>query len=141
MSTNEPSRLALLESGSKAGLVWADIAIEGKQLTVLPEVATLLLQHYPSLAQHACKNSLFGERLVGALLPHALEHLVIDLLVAQFPGETFAGNTRWLDKSEQAMRVRISAPKSGNSSLVHEAFSSAILQLNGLLEASSRQMS
>jgi len=68
-----------------------------------------------------------------------LEHLVIDLLVARYPGEIFAGNTRWLEREEQSMRVRISLPKKGGATPVLEAFSEALLQLNRLMAEKTRQ--
>ena len=76
---------------------------------------------------------------MGALLPHALEHLAIDLLVEGHPGETFAGNTRWIERDERIMRVRISLPADGSTAPVHEALSNALLQLNKLLATSQRQ--
>jgi len=96
-------------------------------------VAELLLLHHPSLALHACKPATFGEHLPGALLPHALEHLAIDLLVARFPDETFAGNTCWLEREEQTMRVHISLPKEGGPAPISQALSEAMVLLNEML--------
>jgi len=134
------SNLILINQGSDARSAWADVAIRGARLVVSPELAGRLLERYPSLALHACKTSSFGDRLVGALLPHALEHLAIDLLVAKHPGEVFAGNTRWLRREEQTMRIRISLPKEGGSAPVERAFSEALLQLNGLMADIPRQI-
>jgi len=85
-------------------------------------------------------RGVFGKHLPGALLPHALEHLAIDLLVETFPGETFAGNTCWLEREEQTMRVRISLPKEGSPTPVFQAFSGALVLLNGFLSNDSRQI-
>jgi len=131
--------LKFIKQGSDARSAWVDVAIYGAQPTVTQEVAELLLQQRPSLALHACKPGTFGEHLPGALLPHALEHLAIDLLVERSPGESFAGNTCWFEREEQIMRVRISLPKDGSSTLVYEALSDALIQLNGILGNNSRQ--
>jgi len=78
-------------------------------------------------------KGLFGEHLPGALLPHALEHLAIDLLVVRFPDETFAGNTCWLEREEQIMRVRISLPKEAGPAPVSQALLDAAALLNEML--------
>ncbi|MDR1358922.1 MAG: hypothetical protein LBJ48_06175 [Coriobacteriales bacterium] len=116
-------RLKILSCGGDERSAWADIAILGTQPVVSPELAVLLLDHYPNLAEHACKNAqggarvqaqrepaTFGDRIIGALLPHAVEHLAIELLVRAYPGQVFAGNTRWISRETQQMRVRISHP-------------------------------
>ena len=133
------SSLKIINQGSDDRFAWADVVIEGTQLTITPEATELLLQRYPSIAQHACKPSLFKNHLPGALLPHTMEHLAIDLLVASYPGEVFAGNTQWLSREEQTMRIRISLAKDGNSAPVLAAFSEALLQLNGLIAEKTRQ--
>ena len=163
----QPSQLTILEFGNDARSVWADVAILGPQLTVSADVAEKLLAQRPSLAEHTCKSAastrdsatstregpqLFKDHLPGALLPHALEHLAIDLLVSALPGETFAGNTHWLEREDctmqdtmqdtmqGAMRVHISLPKGGNATLVYKALSEALLLLNELLQESQRQI-
>jgi len=128
--------LIFSDTGTNAAYVWADVTITGPQTTVSQELAERLLQQHPCLAQHACKNALFGDRLAGALLPHALEHLAIDLLVAAHPGQVFAGNTCWLEDKENTMRVRISLPEGGSALPVHEALSEALQLLNTLLASS-----
>lgn len=130
------SSLKILDSGSDDRLVWVDVAILGEQLTVTANLAESLCSQYPSISQHTCKTGSFGEHLPGALLPHALEHLVIDLLVKAYPNETFAGNTRWIQRSAQTMRVRLSLPANGDASAVETAFSQALVLLNGLITAS-----
>ena len=132
--------LVFINQGCDNRSIWADVAICGTQLTVSPEAAECLLERYPTLASHVCKTKLFGDHLPGALLPHALEHLTIDLLVAARPGEIFAGNTHWLERKEQTMRVHISLPKEGGFTLVNEALSEALLQLNEILAENSRQI-
>ncbi|MCL2529642.1 MAG: hypothetical protein FWE41_04850 [Coriobacteriia bacterium] len=131
--------LTIIEQGSDDRFVWADVAIEGAQLTITPEMAKLLLSRYPSLAFHTCKNTRFGDCLPGALLPHTLEHLIIDLLVERHPGEVFAGNTQWITREEQTMRIRISLPQGGDPAPVVAAFSEALLQLNGIIAERARQ--
>jgi hypothetical protein len=138
-----PFPLIIIEQGSNARFAWVDIAIRASELTVTPELAARLLERYPSLALHACKSragaSTFGERLTGALLPHALEHLTIELLVQAHPGCLFAGNTRWLEREERTMRVRIAAPQGISALNVIETFSEALLQLNEMLALSKGQ--
>jgi len=128
-------RLKIIDKGSDTRSVWADVAIGGVQLVVDQGVAERLLAQFPSLSQHACKTGTFGDHLPGALLPHALEHLTIDLLVARHPGETFAGNTCWLEREEHIMRVRISLPKRVSSHAVEAALSEALLQFNEILSS------
>jgi len=130
------SGLIILDSGSDAKMAWADVAILGEQLTVTPVVAESLCAQYPSISQHACKTATFGQHLPGALLPHALEHLTIELLVQTYPNETFAGTTRWLERSEQTMQVRVSVPSDGDGAATRRAFSKAIELLNGFVGAS-----
>jgi AmiR/NasT family two-component response regulator len=95
--------------------VCATVAFVGDVRTVSAGVARQLLERYPTLAEHACKsngNRRFGEVLQGALLPHAVEHLAIDLLVrdAKAAGrqQAFAGNTSWANDEHGAMLVRVS---------------------------------
>ncbi len=166
LPTNEIQQqtLEIIERGSDARLAWVDVVVQGAQRTVTPELAAQLLKHYPSLALHTCKSTrrtaaakprkeittqvtgsdtsdtsdTFGDHLVGALLPHALEHLTIELLVQAYPGEVFAGATRWLERSAGTMRVRVSLPTEGGASRIFEAFSEALRQLNRLIALSER---
>lgn len=70
---------------------------------------------------------------MGALLPHAVEHLAIELMVRQFPGQAFAGNTVWVNQTDQIMRVRLSLPRGGQEEAAAGALQEAIRQLNQLL--------
>lgn len=79
------------------------------------------------------ERSTFGSHIVGALLPHAAEHLAIEIMINSHPGESFAGNTCWLVREEQHMRVRISLGQTGTSSEACDALSQAIELLNGLV--------
>lgn len=90
-------------------------------------------------ARGAQSLSTFGDHILGALLPHAAEHLTIELLVRRYPGQGFAGNTSWLSREEQTMRVRVSLPESGGAEAVLRAFSDAIGQLNKFLSLCQRQ--
>jgi len=107
-----PNAIEIIDSGEKNGAVWADVRLApGAPRVLSPEAAAVLLAHYPTLAFHACKSShgatTFGERIAGALLPHVVEHLAIDLLVRTHPGTQLAGNTRWQDAAHTVMRVRL----------------------------------
>jgi len=139
--------------------------VEGIQLIVTPELAQQLLSKYPSLARHACKSArspqdkkaagenesqapatpakapvTFGDRLVGALLPHAVEHMTLELLTQAHPGEVFAGATTWVSRKGQCMRVRISRGKTVASEVVLDTLSEATEQLNVFLVSEQRQM-
>lgn len=110
----------------------------GPQLTVDSALASQLIQRYPTLPLHACKSktattSTFGDHLLGALLPHACEHIAIEHMVQAAPGQTFAGNTRWISKSNQTMRVRLSCAKEETGIEPEDAISEAIALLNRLL--------
>lgn len=137
------TQLETANSGNSPDCVWVDIVIKGKQLTVNPSLMELLLQQYPTLPQHACKSGTstkqesFGDHIAGALLPHVVEHICIDILVTECPGQAFAGNTSWIARKDQMMRVRVSLPKGEDHESavyrVHGALSEAIEQINRLL--------
>jgi hypothetical protein len=113
-----------------------------KQLVATPLLANALLQAYPNLAKHACKSGacgLFGKNIKGALLPHLVEHLAIELLVQAdthrgggAAGRIYAGNTTWLSRNSGTMRVRISY-YDANATL--DALNQAVAHINGLLIA------
>ena len=110
----------------------ADIEICGEARVVSPKLAELLVALRPKIAQHACRSGgfgVFGDCIVGALLPHAIEHLAIDLLAERFSGhdpQTFAGNTTWLDRDADLMRVRVGCTGTDPSQYVEEAASALI---------------
>jgi len=106
--------LRLVAFSQHQNSVCADIQIVGTVRTVSSGLAERLIALRPQIVAHACKSATsgyFGERLVGALLPHALEHLAIDLLVERFSltpsSQAFAGATTWLDRTHGCMCVRI----------------------------------
>ena len=98
----------------------------GAERFVFPALADELVALRPSIVSHACKSTgtgYFGDRIVGATLPHAVEHLAIDLLVEHFSkapiptltetfSPTFAGVTTWLDREKGCMRVRVGCASS-----------------------------
>jgi hypothetical protein len=96
--------------------------------------AEALLCQLPTLAEHACKSggaTRFGERIVGALLPHAVEHVAIDLLVRRFPGAgAISGNSVRLNNTE--MQVRISRCSSVAPQAVARALRDAVQMVNDL---------
>ena len=68
--------------------------------------ADRLLAARPSLAFHTCLN----DELARTSLPHALEHLVIDLQAANpacASDATFVGTTEWLSKRDGLARVTV----------------------------------
>ena len=79
-----------------------------------PALARLLLEKYPSLADHACVNRC-GDRFVDIVddtsLPHVLEHLAIDFQVRyalDAPETLFVGTTQWIDEAAGRARVELS---------------------------------
>ncbi|MCL1879498.1 MAG: hypothetical protein FWF71_02600 [Actinomycetia bacterium] len=73
-----------------------------------------LLSRFPHLADHACRQcgyGRFGDKIIGASLPHLCEHLAIDLLVSEQLAvgsrQLVAGNTVWLDKGQRLAKVRL----------------------------------
>lgn len=75
--------------------------------------ADRLLAARPSLAFHTCLNAEgapFAEVLARTSLPHALEHLVIDLQAANpacAADATFVGTTEWLSRRDGLARVTV----------------------------------
>ena len=107
-------------------------AIEAPKAT---DAASAALKKAPSVHGESPggSRSTFGECIEGALLPHAIEHLTIELLVQAHPGEVFAGNTRWVSREEQAMCVRIMRSKRVDDEEIMSTLSRAMRHLNGLL--------
>jgi hypothetical protein len=86
-------------------------------------------------ASHAT-TGLFAEKIVGALLPHLVEHLAIELLVQADGPEIqrpYAGNTVWLSQNDSTMRVRVSYY---DAKTTERALQTAISQVNRLCEKS-----
>jgi hypothetical protein len=106
------SSAAALKLGNitiKQNSVCAQVHILGEQRALTPTQAHVLLEQMPSLANHACKShgyTTFGERIVGALLPHVLEHVTIDLLAQRHPGVgAIAGNSVRLNNTSMLVRI------------------------------------
>ncbi len=84
------------------GRLTAEVVTEPDQRTT-PELIARVLQDFPQLPQHSCVNAhgpVFASVMEDTPLPHLLEHLVIDLQVAQQPEAstaTFTGFTKWTD--------------------------------------------
>jgi len=97
------------------------------------ELAEALIALHPHIVDHACHSvgeGRFGDRIVGALLPHVVEHLAIDLLVKRFAGEqslSFAGATKWVDHDEALMQVRIGCTND-DPSLYFDATEAALIE-------------
>jgi len=119
-----------------------DIALQGEVRTADARFSHELLALLPTLAEHACASGgvgRFGEKLEGALLPHVVEHVAIDLLVREQDGATpvqgFAGNTVWFDRDRGIMRVRVSFI---DSLVTQAALYKAIDLVNGLVTQTNR---
>ena len=85
--------------------------------TSFPALVSALLQMYPHLPAHACKNergTTFGAVMKRTPLIHVLEHVAIDCMVQSEPPESassntlFVGNSRWLDPAQGLGRVELS---------------------------------
>jgi hypothetical protein len=120
-----PTVLSLEEIRVDVDSVSAAIRVIPCDLRVDERLAAAILALRPQLAQHVCKQrgyGCFGDKLVGATLPHLIEHVAIDLLVADGWHSTRhpalkpeerqqrarAGTTTWLDRRQGTMRVRVS---------------------------------
>lgn len=86
-------------------------------LRVDEKLAEAILARRPTLAQHVCKQrgfGFFGDKLVGTTLPHLVEHVAIDLLVADERQQGIglsrprAGATTWIDREQGTMKARLS---------------------------------
>jgi hypothetical protein len=110
--------------------------INTTQQAVTPELAEALLLERPLLVEHACHSGgveRFGERIVGALIPHAVEHVAIDLLVERFAGTgPVSGATRWLDRSLVLAEVCVSCDTDTRvDALATESYGTAPLDDSG----------
>lgn len=78
-----------------------------------PKLAARLREAFPDLPRHACVNEVgpcFGDVMDRTPLPHALEHLVIDLQTRAAPHDAavYAGTTDWVDEAAGTARVQVS---------------------------------
>lgn len=77
-------------------------------------IARQAVESFPHLPEHSCVNDrgpAFASVIADTSVPHLLEHLVIDLQVAEEPDGSrarFAGHTKWLDESEGLALVTVS---------------------------------
>jgi hypothetical protein len=110
--------MEILAHGRKRDSATIDLRLTDRQLRVSPQLAKTLLSLYPTLADHACKGSktgFFGARIVGALLPHAVEHVAIEILLASQGAIPAAGYTCWANREEGVMRVCLRCAKPAGS--------------------------
>ena len=79
-----------------------------------PQLSQRVVADFPQMPLHACVNPhgpTFASVLEHTSLAHLLEHLIIDLQVAQTPDETaatFAGHTTWVSESEGLALITVS---------------------------------
>ena len=102
----------------KKDRVVCDIKITAKDKRYTnPELIKTVLQQYPHLANHTCKNkkgTSFAAVMEQTSLPHLLEHMVIEAQVfsdshAEKQSDTlFVGTSAWLDEKEGTARVEVS---------------------------------
>ena len=81
-----------------------------------PAIARRICEKFPRLPRHTCVNDAgptFGAVIDHTPLPHLLEHLVIDLQVANEKCDTlsecftYVGTTQWLDEEAGLARVEV----------------------------------
>ena len=149
--------LSLGEFAISDSSVSAAVRVSPQNLRVSDDLATAILALRPTLAEHSCKHQgfgYFGDKLVGTTLPHLVEHLAIDFIVEENrkkpEGDTapatgasqhshdttpkaVAGITRWLDRGQGKMQVRISCAAQSTDETCR-AITRAIDVLNSLLE-------
>jgi hypothetical protein len=112
-------------------------------LRVDKKLAAAALACRPTLTRHVCKQGgigYFGDKLLGATLPHLVEHIAIDLLVEddqrlpeQGDCQPRAGTTTWLDHKRGIMRVKVSCtPQTVEPT--YAALVRAVALVNSLLE-------
>jgi len=152
-----PQHLVLEEFEISGSSVSAAVFVSPKTLRVSAALAAALLAMRPTLAEHTCKQQgfgYFGDKIVGTTLPHLVEHLAIDLLVEENRQKTegktepvsdasqashqetpqaIAGITRWLDRDQGKMQVKLSCTAQGADKTCR-AITRAIDVLNYLLE-------
>ncbi|MDR3053398.1 MAG: hypothetical protein LBU48_06020 [Coriobacteriales bacterium] len=156
---SEPLELLGLETSGSS--IKARLRVLPATRRVDATLAAAVLALRPTLAQHSCKQrsiGLFGDKIVGSTLPHLVEHLAIDLLVESccqpkavpktkrqgikgcdsLPAKSagllpIAGATRWLDREQGIMQLRVScAPQSAE--LTRQAIVRSVELVNSLLE-------
>ena len=74
------------------------------------EVCKKITKLRPSIVNHNCYNDgaeKFGQCMLGTSLVHLYEHLIIDIMLYQSPGEEFSGISRWLDEWHGTGLIRI----------------------------------
>ena len=121
--------------------VSAAVCILSADQLVSEELAKTILTLRPTLAEHTCKHrgfGYFGDKLIGTALPHLVEHLAIDFLVETACQDTgddgvVAGTTRWLDRQQAMMQVRISSATQSTDEIC-TAISNAVVLVNSLLD-------
>lgn len=101
-----------------AGRLSCEVAVSPPDARMTPELAHVLCARYPRLSDHACVNDrgpTFGAVMADTSLPHALEHLVVEIQAraasggkARRPeGGVFVGTTEWLDEGRTRALVRV----------------------------------
>ncbi|MDR0499825.1 MAG: hypothetical protein LBG97_01065 [Coriobacteriales bacterium] len=99
-SDNRAAALKLTELRCQGGRVVATLFFCREERALSKAQVSMLLKKYPTLKEHACQSggtTTFGQSIRsrgGALLPHVVEHLAIDLLV------TWRQNELWGEKCE-----------------------------------------
>ena len=122
---------AAADSPTADSLLEAVISVRDSRLRLSPEQIDKLLLAHPTLAEHACRQQgvgLFGDKIASASLPHLVEHLAIDKLVAAH-GQAIAGTTTW-QRRTALVRLRLPA---NLLSAAEAALRDAVAEINTLI--------
>ncbi len=106
-----PLTIEALDIGKTS--VQCDVVVRSDSFCISDSSLNVLITLLPTLPYHACASGgvgVFRDKMRESSLPHLAEHVAIDLLVKTYSAEGvgFAGNTVWLDKSRNLMRIRVS---------------------------------
>lgn len=102
-----------------AGRLSCEVEVDPPGACTTPELMERLCSLFPRLPRHACVNDrgpVFGSVMDCTPLPHALEHLVVELQAqaaakegGRAPeGGVFVGTTEWSDEARTKAVVRVS---------------------------------
>jgi hypothetical protein len=97
LATPEQQPLRIVSNTATEQSVVVVVCVAAAAVHVSAEMAQRALAQMDSLTEHSCRSGelgTFGQNIIGASLPHLMEHVAIDILVRELPGQAFAGNTK-----------------------------------------------
>ena len=129
-------RIAIESLRVKADRVVAMVRVgDARHANTTPQIARAAVDVMPNLPIHTCANGVgptFGAVLRDTPLPHLLEHIVVELQVAECPDpdRVFTGATRWVDRRAGLAQVEVSY---ADDLVALRAFRDAVAMVNGFL--------